>query len=996
MPRSRPATTGYERLAQADRFSDDEDGDVDDHPLGAAAAAAARPAAPSAPSGGSSSLPPAWSQPTIMGAASSTAAAHRRRPSYYDATSIQNYNHYNHNHNNSNNNDRRRNRANSGVDLKAINARLERWADEIAAKFKRHRRRGDDDDDDDEERLEIHYSVFQAPEGVRPVTAESLAAAAEEDERGRADEGEQRDGQQQQQPQKPPTVMRKREFEAIVDSVRTAIRQGVHPRMISQGSSGSYFACNPDGKVVGVFKPKDEEPYAAGNPKWNKWIHRNLFPCCFGRACLIPNLSYVSEAAAYVLDAQLRTHMVPYTDVVYLASRAFHYPFWDRYSHSRNRKPLPPKPGSFQVFLKGFQDANVFLREHPWPDQYLSGFRTSDGRRRRRRRRRWADNCRPGGPKSSSSTNGSSSRASTNTATTPGSHGGSPTGGGGGGDYDYLDEDDYSDSDDEVSGSARNSPGRATPGPGNFVWTEPLKQTFREELEKLVILDYIMRNTDRGLDNWMIKVDWTSQAVSIASEPMHLHMGAASGSSPGAGGSGSGSRSGSGSEGEQGPRPVDLSQRPAASRTRASYPSYRAPQPMNASTPPPPNDTDTDNVNGARSPDRNAVPQPSITIGAIDNSLSWPWKHPDAWRSFPFGWLFLPVDLIGRPFSQKTRDHFLPLLTSTAWWAQTQRALRRVFQLDPDFQERMFARQLAVMKGQAWNVVETLKTPDHGPLELTRRAKVCVWDDLVEVPIAVPMRATSSEARRRAASELAKAMQEEMDLGAAAPSSSNSHRNAGDESNDVGGDEGEVAENDGDDDDDDLLISSNTSPLPHPGRFELTKESVVVEEEEEGAVGAGGAAGDLGSGTGASSSHRPKPHRSSSSNNNNNKNLDTRSSGAQTQPANHQRRYSYTTAAARRQSNSLAQQLYGERFGAGAATAAATTRPPYHARAASMDNPFLFDDRNRRHHPQQYTYPDDEGDLGFAAAAGMENNRRKVIVERLEPVKSKNPVFTWC
>jgi hypothetical protein len=37
-----------------------------------------------------------------------------------------------------------------------------------------------------------------------------------------------------------------------------------------------------------------------------------------------------------------------------------------------------------------------------------------------------------------------------------------------------------------------------------------------------------------------------------------------------------------------------------------------------------------------------------------------------------------------------------------------------------------------------------------------------------------------------------------------------------------------------------------------------------------------------------------------------------------------------------------------------------------------------------------------EGDLGYAVAEGMEQNQRRVIVERLETVKSKNPVFTWC
>ena len=61
----------------------------------------------------------------------------------------------------------------------------------------------------------------------------------------------------------------------------------------------------------------------------------------------------------------------------------------------------------------------------------------------------------------------------------------------------------------------------------------------------------------------------------------------------------------------------------------------------------------------------------------------------------------------------------------------------------------------------------------------------------------------------------------------------------------------------------------------------------------------------------------------------------------------------------------------------------------------------------RRHshdhdHDYGYEYDDDEddelegGDLGYAAATGMEGNRRKVIVERLEAVKSRNPVFTWC
>ena len=82
----------------------------------------------------------------------------------------------------------------------------------------------------------------------------------------------------------------KPEFDAIVDSVRVAIRMGVHPRMIRQGSSGSYFVSNQSGKTVGIFKPKNEEPYGKLNPKWTKWLHRNLFPCFFGRSWYFPFL----------------------------------------------------------------------------------------------------------------------------------------------------------------------------------------------------------------------------------------------------------------------------------------------------------------------------------------------------------------------------------------------------------------------------------------------------------------------------------------------------------------------------------------------------------------------------------------------------------------------------------------------------------------------------------------------------------------------------------
>jgi len=37
------------------------------------------------------------------------------------------------------------------------------------------------------------------------------------------------------------------------------------------------------------------------------------------------------------------------------------------------------------------------------------------------------------------------------------------------------------------------------------------------------------------------------------------------------------------------------------------------------------------------------VENPFIKVAAIDNGLSFPFKHPDDWRAYPFGWASLPA-----------------------------------------------------------------------------------------------------------------------------------------------------------------------------------------------------------------------------------------------------------------------------------------------------------------------------------------------------------------
>lgn len=71
-------------------------------------------------------------------------------------------------------------------------------------------------------------------------------------------------------------------------------------------------------KKIGVFKPKDEEPYGILNPKWTKWMHKLCCPCCFGRSCLVPNQGYLSEAGASLVDQKLYLNVVPKTKVPFM------------------------------------------------------------------------------------------------------------------------------------------------------------------------------------------------------------------------------------------------------------------------------------------------------------------------------------------------------------------------------------------------------------------------------------------------------------------------------------------------------------------------------------------------------------------------------------------------------------------------------------------------------------------------------------------------------
>jgi phosphatidylinositol 4-kinase type 2 len=150
----------------------------------------------------------------------------------------------------------------------------------------------------------------------------------------------------------------------LVWQAEVAIDNGIFPERISQGSSGSYFVKNPSGKIIAVFKPKDEEPYGRLNPKWTKWMHKLCCPCCFGRSCLIPNQGYLSEAAAYLVDSKLNLNIVPKTRVVKLVSETFNYPRIDRQKARMKRAIMEQFPNVGLRFNRIGLPPKVFLLSH--------------------------------------------------------------------------------------------------------------------------------------------------------------------------------------------------------------------------------------------------------------------------------------------------------------------------------------------------------------------------------------------------------------------------------------------------------------------------------------------------------------------------------------------------------------------------------------------------------------------------------------------------------
>lgn len=441
------------------------------------------------------------------------------------------------------------------------------------------------------------------------------------------------------------------DYSEIIREAEQAIEDGIYPTRISQGSSGSYFVFDTSGqRRIGVFKPKDEEPYGMLNPKWTKWMHKLCCPCCFGRSCLVPNQGYLSEASAYAVDKKLCLNIVPKTRVVKLFSETFNYSAIDHAKSTTkrnvsehfpkvgkrfNRIGLPPKVGSFQLFVENYEDASIWLRKFE----------------------------------------------------------------------DYPPEAD-------------------------------VKREFQLQFERLVILDYIIRNTDRGNDNWLIY--YSDSQDDKKNGKLKGNEGQSQMRAPGVPNLTSTQLQTSTSSsiinkqmGGDADILVDTSShKDQLKLVDVSSNGTNNQKPSEGTT----NKDQADSCISGDVPETHVIvpevdqeipkkKKPVIKIAAIDNGLAFPFKHPDEWRAYPYYWAWLPYAKI--PFSQEAKDLVYSQLTDMNFVQELCDDLYQIFSKDGGFSKSLFERQMSVLRGQILNLTQALKE-GKTPFQLVHMPPVLV------------------------------------------------------------------------------------------------------------------------------------------------------------------------------------------------------------------------------------------------------------------------------
>ncbi|XP_046803909.1 phosphatidylinositol 4-kinase type 2-beta-like [Lucilia cuprina] len=254
-----------------------------------------------------------------------------------------------------------------------------------------------------------------------------------------------------------------------------------------------------------------------------------------------------------------------------------------------------------------------------------------------------------------------------------------------------------------------------------------LNKSFQLQFERLVVLDYIIRNTDRGNDNWLIKYSQPKITKKV---------------------NGTGGKSLASSQNDikteniinttdtldqaqnnnivnlnknENNKLIDVAISVASSGSLAESSSSSTGSSLGDT-----NQAAADS-HSQRSADRpndwNMVDAPQIRIAAIDNGLAFPFKHPDSWRAYPYHWAWLPQAKV--PFSEEIKQLVLPQLSDMNFVEEMCTDLFYLFQQDKGFDKSLFERQMSVMRGQILNLTQALKD-GKSPVQLVQMPAVVI------------------------------------------------------------------------------------------------------------------------------------------------------------------------------------------------------------------------------------------------------------------------------
>lgn len=128
------------------------------------------------------------------------------------------------------------------------------------------------------------------------------------------------------------------------------VRRGLQihpPELCDEGLSGTYFLRNPEGDIIAIFKPRDEEGASLKNPK--NFSPEGLFECPLSRnkQGILPGEGAQREVAAYLLDKRTGFSGVPKTVMV-----ALHHPCFDNNTVHSSEHGIQLKIGSLQEFIQ--------------------------------------------------------------------------------------------------------------------------------------------------------------------------------------------------------------------------------------------------------------------------------------------------------------------------------------------------------------------------------------------------------------------------------------------------------------------------------------------------------------------------------------------------------------------------------------------------------------------------------------------------------------------